>query len=218
MNTSSTLHSTAPPMYNILTIMSCSPALARPVDAALSFPSGASNRMSTSLPPKNSHVESLIPEKPEPRTPLPPVLSILAQFSTISDPVNRRAGWTSSRIGIYPDGTLLPILHALAFEKYGPFSTHVFMPYWKDKNWANETWDNIELCERAIGNGMPHRNPYNVPAGTKEYWRAYRAVKRDKIREYQKASAERRKAILKRMEEDGATEIERLLRGEDTDD
>lgn len=203
-------------MYNILT-MSDSPALLRtlrPRIGVTPLPLGDVVHM-TVRPPTSSHLEGLIPEKPKARDSLPPISIILSQFKTISDPVNRRAGWTSSRIGIYPDGTTLPILHALAFEKYGPFNTHVFMPFWKDKNWANESWDNIELCERALGNTPPHRNPYGFPAGTKEYWREYRNRKREKIREYQRAAAARRKAILQKMEEDGLTEVERLLRGED---
>jgi hypothetical protein len=153
--------------------------------------------------------------EPTVRPDLPPEATILEQFHRILNPLTRSSRWTTSRLGVYSDSTMAPILQVLAQEKFGLYDPTLYMAYWRDANWSNETWANVSLCRRS-GTGVPGRpagNKTGFPAGTPEYWRAYRAARQEKVKEWSLRAREKRRAILDQLAEETAlAEVEALLR------
>jgi hypothetical protein len=134
--------------------------------------------------------------KPEPPIVLPPVAEVLASmFTKILPSVSERNTPTTSRIGVLPDGTLLPVLVLLATIKYQEdFDEETHSAIWTDGNPSNETWSNISLREvrtRKRTSGIK-----GIKAGTPEYWREYRRLHKEKNAGYQKAYRTRRNNLL----------------------
>jgi len=155
----------------------------------------------------------------KPAEALPPVAEVLSQFRKILRPLTRTSKYTTTRVGVYVDGIMAPVLLILAQEKYGAYDATQFMAYWKDTNWANETWDNVGICARAISKpaGRPAGNKYGVPSGTPQYWKAYRKDRADRVKEWSLRARLKRKAVLDQILEEDIAEadlsvIDNLLR------
>jgi hypothetical protein len=128
---------------------------------------------------------------------LPEVGALLqAEYTQVLEPVSRRRTWTTSRLGVRRDGSVEPVLLLLARLKYGTWDPEVQYPYWRDKNWQNETWENVVLADMQARRRHTSMNPYGVPSNTPEYWVRYRERNAEKLREYHRKRYERNRKAL----------------------
>jgi hypothetical protein len=132
---------------------------------------------------------------------LPPVPTVLSQmFKEVLEPVSDRNTPTTSRLGILPDGTVVPVLVLLATLKFGEdFDEETHSPIWRDGNPRNETWDNVAL--REIRTRRRTSGIKGIKSGTPEYWREYRRLHKEKNAAYQKAYRTRRNALIAALQQ-----------------
>jgi hypothetical protein len=138
---------------------------------------------------------------------------VLSQFLEIMLPLTRTKRWTTSRIGLLPDRSLRPILDTLALEKYGHYDRDTWQAYYRDKNWANEVYANVDLMLKRGSIYTKHSMFPGVPSGTPEYWRRYRELNRETVNKYHKAAAARHRSKMKRIEEQTEADVAALLNG-----
>ena len=129
-----------------------------------------------------------------------PIVLSLAKGRKIIDPPMKRRTWENSRLFVNEDNTTTPVLVELAHYKFGPWDPKEHYPVWKDKDFCNESPDNIALIERQ-SYGPRKSNPYGVPAGTREYWKKYRAANQDRMREIRRAAYHRQKEERKKLKD-----------------
>jgi len=131
-------------------------------------------------------------------TPLPPVASLLAEhFIQVLEPATLRDSWATSRVGVTATGELCSVLGLLARTRYGPFDDTVWLAYWADRNWRNESWDNVLVARRRV-HGPRQARPYGAPADTAKYRRAYYAANKAR---FQAAHARHRAKRAARLQE-----------------
>lgn len=126
------------------------------------------------------------------------VLRVIAGRQLL-DPPNRRLQWTASRLVVVEPGKTMPLLELIAHAKFVEWDAKEYYAFWKDKDWTNESWENVEITTRAGHGGRQrqHRsNPYGFPAGTPEYMRAYRKANIQRFRNYQKAHRQKINALV----------------------
>jgi hypothetical protein len=114
-------------------------------------------------------------------------------------PVGRRKPWTQSRLAKVEDGTTVPVLRLLALEKFGPWREAERTPYWKDRDWRNETLDNVEMLDVVESTGIRKVSAFGVPAGSKPYLKAWREANPEKVKAAQKRYREKRAALLREV-------------------
>jgi len=124
---------------------------------------------------------------------------VLAKFRDVFDPVSKRRDWYNSRLVLLDDGTTRPVLHVLAEERFGPLGSR-WKPYWVDKDWTNETMDNVAVSDMQVEE-TKRVTKYGVPAGTPEYYRKYRAENGEERRRYYRERYKKRAALLKDLQE-----------------
>lgn len=110
---------------------------------------------------------------------------VLAAAKDIIEPIGRKSAYTTSRLAILKDGTTKPVLLILAEAKFKDWSEDQF-PFWVDGDYTNETSKNVGLATRSAKASNGPRNPFGVPAGTKEYMRLWRSKNKDKVRASQR--------------------------------
>ena len=108
-----------------------------------------------------------------------PLVLELAAGRPIIDPLRRSA--RASRLIVDPDGSTEAVLVALARRLYPEVDLSRNIVFWKDKNWQNETPENVTLTPAAATRA---KSPYQALSGTPEYHRAYRQANKAKFREY----------------------------------
>lgn len=113
-------------------------------------------------------------------------------------PITKRRPWTTSRLVDVGEGRTQPLLELIAQAKFVEYDPKEYMAYWKDRNWKNETWDNVEICSKTAARPSAGRSAYGFPAGTPEYYKAYRAKNKDRLYQYHKT---RRIAMLDKVKE-----------------
>jgi hypothetical protein len=115
---------------------------------------------------------------------------------TLLGPMSRRSQWTKSRLVVLEDGTTMPVLQVLAREKFGTWDEKEKRPFWKDKDWTNETVDNVELVEvtehRHAGRA---KSQFGVPSNTKAYHKKWREANPKRTREASRRYHERQKLL-----------------------
>jgi len=115
----------------------------------------------------------------------PEVLALVAGAEIVLPPSTRNQ-WTRSRIVLLPEGPV-PLLSLIAMNKFGKWDAAEQFPYWKDKNWTNESPDNAAMTETdRMFNRRVKVSQFGIPAGTAEYARLYREKHRERINNYQK--------------------------------
>lgn len=101
-------------------------------------------------------------------------------------PATRRNAWTRSRLVALPDGPV-PLLYLLATAKFGQWDPKEKFPYWKDRNWTNESIENVALMDETVSTGAKGRmSQFGVPSGTKEYRKLYREKHKERLNTYQR--------------------------------
>jgi hypothetical protein len=128
-----------------------------------------------------------------------PVVFTLVRDRKILDAPTKRRTWENSRLVVQEDGSTVPVLVLLANHVFGPWDPQTHYPVWKDKDYCNESPENVQLVEKSQF-GPRRKNPYGVPAGTREYWRKYREANRARLREVQQQHYARRKQTVKEAE------------------
>lgn len=128
---------------------------------------------------------------------LPTVEEVLARYASVMQPVNPSSkSWSSSRLCLGNDGTIISVLQVLAKEKYGEhYDPELHLAYWADKDWTHETWGNVRIATRNRGN-IRRGNPYGAPSGTKEYWKAYREKNAERVKGYHDKAQKRYRGKL----------------------
>jgi len=101
----------------------------------------------------------------------------------VLDPPTTRLGWTNSRLVVLQDGSTMPVLQIIA-EAHEPWDPSEFYPVWADKDWTNESFDNIKLIRKAVHRTKRSNNKSGFPAGTPEYFQWYRAQHKDRNKIY----------------------------------
>jgi len=109
------------------------------------------------------------------------------------DPPILRQTWCNSRLVVQEDGSPIPLLHLIAERKFGPWDPRTHYPVWCDKDWTNESEDNVKLVEK-FAQGSVQRNTTGHPAGSPGYHKAYRALHPEKVKEWSATNSARRKA------------------------
>jgi len=134
-----------------------------------------------------------------PRVPItdPKVLELIGDRK-ILDPPSPRISWTNSRLVVLDNGSTIPLLHVIAEAAHGFWDPNEVYPVWDDKNWTNESFTNTKLIRKAVGRTKRSNNTTGFPAGTPDYYRAYRAKHKDRNKAYNAA------ARAKRRERDAA--------------
>jgi len=85
-------------------------------------------------------------------------------------------------MGVKASGELVSVLFLLAHVKYGPYDDDLYLCYWKDKNWRNESFDNVCVARRRRMGPGAHTHSYGFPSSTPEYRRAYYNANKDKFK------------------------------------
>jgi len=114
-------------------------------------------------------------------------------------PVSKRRAYTMSRLAVVADGTTVPVLRLLAREKLGEWDDLTHFPYWKDKDYHNETFTNVALCEIAESTGRRIRSMFDVPSGTKEYMKKWRDAHPERIKASQAKYRKKRQEEHQRL-------------------
>lgn len=136
--------------------------------------------------------------------PTHPMVLELAAGRPIIDPPQKRTSWYTTRLFVNVDGTTSRVLDALAERLYPDLNPRTYRAIWKDMDWRNETPENVGTSSEP---GERRRSAFGVPAGTRDYWKAYRAANRAKVREYQAKSIQKRRAAVAAAREKQANEI-----------
>jgi hypothetical protein len=129
----------------------------------------------------------------------PEVVALIDGRPMLPPPRLRRT-WVNSRLVGQDDGSTIPLVILIAEKKFGPWDPKAFYAVWKDKDWCNESMDNVILVAKSISH-EPRRNPYGVPAGSPEYYKLYRRDHPEKVKEWQKKAYTKRRNVLKENEE-----------------
>jgi hypothetical protein len=114
-------------------------------------------------------------------------------------PVSKRRAYTMSRLAVLKDGTTMPVLRILAREKFEEWDEKEVFPFWVDRDWTNETLENVGLCPVLDKDAKRLASSYGVPAGTKEYSKRWRAANVEKVKASQKAYRLRRADEYRRL-------------------
>lgn len=115
----------------------------------------------------------------------PEVVALVAGAEVVLPP-STRSPWTRSRIVLLPEGPV-PLLAMIAMKKFGQWNAVEQFPYWKDKNWTNESLDNVEMTDTdQMLNRQTKVSQFGIPSGTAEYARKYRDKHRERLNNYQK--------------------------------
>jgi len=105
----------------------------------------------------------------------------------ILPPKRKGSGWNWSRLVVTDEGPV-PILTLLAREVYPEWDSRHQIPFWKDRNPRNESAENVGLVESSTRR-RKLRSTLGVPAGTKEYWKAYRQANSIRVKAYHRTRA-----------------------------
>lgn len=123
------------------------------------------------------------------------------EWVTSSEIVGRRGSWNRSReiVRLEEGATEIQkstVLHFLATLKFPEGIPEGKEPFWKDKNWQNESLENVDLMTRAGAEipGKVRESEIPFPSGSREYQAEYRKRHPEKFREanrkYQKKARE----------------------------
>src|SRR5215204_3459692 len=129
------------------------------------------------------------------------VAAALSKHGLLALPEKKGKLWTRSRLVIIdgPSGPVpVPILWLLAREAYPDWDQKTHTPVWSDKDWMNESVENVSLVEKGMGERVP--SVLGLPAGSPEYYKAYRAKNKEKYRAYQREYAKRRREHFKALQ------------------
>src|SRR5262245_9893192 len=109
--------------------------------------------------------------------------------------IHNRLLWTRSRLVKLDDNTTTPLLQLLAEHKFIAWDPLTHYPVWVDRDYTNESLENVQLT--LFRQGKNRRTNLNIPhpAGTLEYFRAYRKMHPDKSREHAKQHREKVKKL-----------------------
>jgi hypothetical protein len=127
--------------------------------------------------------------------------TVLATAKSFTEPIGKKSPYKTSRLMVLEDGTTMPVLTFLAKAKFTSWDEDQF-PFWIDGNYKNEIPENVGLATSLGGRSKKLRRPrsaYGVPAGTKEYMRAWRAAHKDSVKASQKKYTDKQRLVLERF-------------------
>jgi len=107
------------------------------------------------------------------------VLKLIAD-RPVREPLGKAKQWTRSRL-VTTDVGDIPLLYLIAKEVFGDLLTDDVIPYWRDKDWTNESMDNVALMKLP---SAKVKSKYGAPAGSPEYQRMYRQEHKAKLNAY----------------------------------
>jgi hypothetical protein len=125
------------------------------------------------------------------------------------DPPTTRLTWTNSRLVLLDNGVTMPLLHIIAEHNFGPWDPYEFYPVWCDRDWTNESLDNVRLIRKPNPRSKRQVNKSGFPAGTPGYFKWYRQQHPDKVKQWARDAYERKREQQKQDVEMRA-ELERL--------
>lgn len=123
------------------------------------------------------------------------VLNLIGGRPVLMPPRLRRT-WSNSRLVGLEDGSTMPLLHIIAEAKFGPWDPSKYYPVWADQNWCHEDLENVVLVEKAAPREHRPKSQYGVPAGSREYYKRYRAAHPEKVSEWSKKAYVKRKEAI----------------------
>lgn len=130
----------------------------------------------------------------------PAVWEIVGERRMLMPPTSRKT-WTNSRLVVTGEGETTPLLVLLAEHKFGPWDPKLWFPVWADKDWRNESLDNVRLVEKAIPRERAQKNDSGYPAGTAGYYKHYRKKNPERVKKWAHNSYVKRASIKKQLEE-----------------
>jgi hypothetical protein len=93
-------------------------------------------------------------------------------------------------------GEFTTVLIMLATELYPGYNDRDHVPYWKDGNWKNETWENVAVARRR-SDAVHRSSSYGVPSGTDEYRKIYRERNKARIAESNRKASRKYQAKVR---------------------
>ena len=113
-----------------------------------------------------------------------------------TSPTSARHTVSRSRVCIDKAGEYTTVLIILATELYPAYNDRDHVPYWKDGDWKNETWDNVAVAKKR-SDAVHRSSAYGVPSDTYEYRKIYRERNKARIAESNRKASRKYQAKVR---------------------